>query len=59
MSKHRVKISLQYIDGTTIPWKWKGQCTSCNWTCLSWQWQREDGSGTLLMANEHYAENHK
>lgn len=59
MNKHRVNIHLEYLFGT-IPYKWRGMCMAdgCQWMCLSWSWQREDGSGALLMANEHYTENH-
>ena len=51
-AKHRVSIRLRYTEFGT-PWKWWGECQNCTWECMSWAWLREDGTGTLTMANEH------
>lgn len=48
---HRVKIRLRYT-ANGVPWKWWAEC-ECGWKCMSWQWLREDGTGTLPMALEH------
>lgn len=56
MTVHHVTIRLVLAGPKRTPWKWVGTCT-CRWRCLSWQWDRGDGTGTLPMSLDHLREN--
>lgn len=51
MTVHRPRVFLSYFWGD-VPYKWRGKC-DCGWACMSWQWQRDDGSGAFSMALDH------